>query len=195
MLDVARRRAAAEGITNVTFEQVDAQIHPFPPAAFDVAISRTGTMFFGDAVAGFSNIARAVGPGGRLTLLTWQPIADNEWVRELTGALAAGRDLPGPPADSGPFSLSDPARVRSVLEAAGFADVELDGTSAPMWFGTNADDAYQFVLGLLGWMLHDLDDSGRASALDALRSTVTAHATGDGVTYDSTAWIIRARRR
>jgi SAM-dependent methyltransferase len=194
MLEVARRRAAAEGITNVTFEQVDAQIHPFQPATFDVAISRTGTMFFADAVEAFANIARAVRPGGRLTLLTWQPIADNEWVRELTGALVAGRDLPAPPADRGPFSLSDPDRIRSVLHAAGFADVELDGTSAGMWFGTDADDAYEFVLGLLGWMLDGLDDSGRARALASLRSTVTAHATGDGVTYDSAAWIIRARR-
>src|SRR5688572_25012891 len=29
MLEFARRRAAAEDLTNVTFEQADAQIHPF----------------------------------------------------------------------------------------------------------------------------------------------------------------------
>ena len=60
MLDYARRRAAEEGVTNATFEQVDAQIHPFPPESFDVAISRTGAMFFGDLAAAFTNIGRAL---------------------------------------------------------------------------------------------------------------------------------------
>src|SRR5688572_25991891 len=48
MLDVGRRRAAAAGLPNVAFEQVDAQVHPFDPASFDVVVSRTGAMFFGD---------------------------------------------------------------------------------------------------------------------------------------------------
>ena len=63
MLDYARRRAAEEGVTNVTFEQADAQIHPFEPGAFDVAISRTGAMFFGDHAAAFTNIGRALRSG------------------------------------------------------------------------------------------------------------------------------------
>ena len=195
MIELARRRAAEEGLQNVTFEQADAQIHPFQAEAFDVAISRTGAMFFGDMVAAFTNIGRALRPGGRLTLLTWQPLPRNEWIREFTGALAAGRDRPAPPPDApGPFSLSDPDRVRTILSAAGFTDIELDSTSEGMWFGNDADDAHRFVLGLMGWMLGDLDDAGRKRALDALRSTTAAHETDRGVVYDSAAWLITARR-
>ena len=129
MLEYARRRAAEEGVANASFEQVDAQIHPFPPAAFDVAISRTGAMFFGDLAAAFTNIGRAMVPGGRLVLVTWQPLPANEWIREISGALAAGRDLPAPPPDApGPFALSDPDRVRSILTAAGFTDIELEAS-------------------------------------------------------------------
>jgi SAM-dependent methyltransferase len=195
MLAYARRRAADDGITNVRFEQADAQIHAFEPAAFDIAISRTGAMFFGDPDAAFANIARAVRPGGRLVLTTWQPLAMNPWVGELTGALAAGRDLPGPPAGApGPFGLSDPGRVRDTLGRAGFTGIELDAASTGMWFGADADDAHRFVLGFLGWMLDGLDGAGRARALDGLRATIAAHQTSDGVTYDSAVWIIRALR-
>ena len=138
MIDHARRRAAQEAISNVQFEQVDAQVYAFEPAAFDVAISRTGAMFFGDIVAAFTNIGRALRPSGRLTLLTWQPLPNNEWIRELSTALAAGRDLPAPPPEApSPFALADPDRVRSVLTSAGFADIELDGTTARMWFGND----------------------------------------------------------
>jgi SAM-dependent methyltransferase len=193
MIEYARRRAAAEGIDNARFEQADAQIHPFGAGAFDAAISQTGAMFFGDLTAAFGNISRALRPDGRLILLSWQPLPGNEWVRELTGALAAGRDLASPPADApGPFSLADPERVGTILGPAGFTDIEHRGMIADMWFGNDADDAYRFVLGLLGWMLEGLDDAGRARALDALRSTVAAHETDQGVIYESAAWITRA---
>jgi SAM-dependent methyltransferase len=195
MLDSARNRAAEECVTNVSFAQADVQIHPFEPASFDVAISRTAAMFFGDHVAALRNIGSAVRPGGRLVLLTWQPLAGNEWIREISGALAAGRDLPPPPAEApGPFALSDPGRVRSVLTHAGFTDIELDGTTAGMWFGHDADDAHRFVLGLMAWTLEGLDAVGRARAIDALHATMADHETPDGVLFDSAAWTIRATR-
>jgi SAM-dependent methyltransferase len=195
MVDAARHRADAEGIANATFEQADAQIHPFHPGVFDLVISRTGASFFGDPVAAFRNIGRALRPAGRLAMLTWQSTAQNEWIRELSGALAAGRDLPLPPPGApGPFAFADPEHVRTVLGAAGFTDVELEPVRTEMWFGVDADDAYGFVLGLLDWMLGGLDDAGRTKALDGLRATTVAHETDHGVVYESATWIVRARR-
>lgn len=195
MIALARRLAAGQGLANAHFEQADAQIHPFRAASFDVAISRTGTMFFGDPGAAFANIARALAPGGRLALLAWQGPQANEWIGELSAALAAGRDLPVPPAAApGPFAQADPRAAQAVLAGAGFTHIELDGLREPMWFGSDAEDAYTFVLGLMGWMLADLDDYGRSQALGNLRATVTAHDTGRGVLYQSAAWLIRARR-
>jgi SAM-dependent methyltransferase len=195
MLAVARQRATEEGVANVRFEQVDAQIHPFEPHGFDLALGRTSAMFFADRVAGLTNVGRALRPGGRLVLLTWQAVPHNDWIREFSGALAAGRDLPTPPPEApGPFTLADPEVITGVLGAAGFTDVTLDDSREPMWFGADAGDAYQFVLGLLGWMLEGLDVAARAGALDALRATTAAHQTSDGVVYDSGAWIIRATR-
>jgi SAM-dependent methyltransferase len=195
MIALARRLAAEHGIANARFEQADAQIHPFPAASFDVAISRTGTMFFADPPAAFTNIGRALRPGGRLALLVWQGPQANEWIRELGGALAAGRDMPTPPPGApGPFAQADPQAAQAVLAAAGFTQIEFDGLQEPMWFGTGADDAHRFVLGMLGWMLHGLDDAGRSRALGNLRATVTAHDTGHGCLYQSAAWVIRATR-
>jgi SAM-dependent methyltransferase len=170
-------------------------VQPFARGWFDVAISLTRAMVFGDAVTGFTNIARALLPRGRLVLLTWQGPGPNEWIRELSGALAAGRDLPLPPPEApGPFALSDPDRVRDVLAAAGFTDIESEARHEPMWFGDDPDDAYRFALGLMGWMLQGLDDNGRTRALDNLRRTLTAHDTGHGVLYDSATWTTSAHR-
>lgn len=195
MITLARRLAGAEGLPNARFEQADAQIYPFGQGSFDVAISRTGAMFFGDPHEAFTNIARALRGGGRLALLSWQAPPANEWVTELTTALAAGRDLPAPPPQApGPFALADPSRVRQLLTGAGFTRIEIDPIQAPMWFGASNDDAYDFALGLLGWMLEGLDEDRRAQALAALRATVTAHSTANGVVYNSGTWLIHAQR-
>jgi len=66
MLDLARRRSAEEGLDHVTYEQGDAQVFAFEPEAFDVAMSSFGVMFFDDPEAAFTNVGRAVRPGGRL---------------------------------------------------------------------------------------------------------------------------------
>jgi SAM-dependent methyltransferase len=196
MLALARQTAAAEGLDNVEFQHADAQIHPFESAAFDAVISRMGSMFFGDPVVAFTNLHRALRSGGRLTLLTWQGLADNEWLTEFRAALAIGRELPTPPPDApSPFALSDPDRVRAILGGAGFADIAFQALHEPMSFGSHRDDAFAFVRDLTGWMREGLDDAGRDVALAALEQTIAEHTDDDdGVTYRSATWIITARR-
>ncbi|HEV7792044.1 MAG TPA: class I SAM-dependent methyltransferase [Pseudonocardia sp.] len=195
MIELARRLADREQLANATFQQADAQVHPFPDQHFDLAVSRNGSMFFGDPLAAFTNIARAVRPGGRLVLLTWQPLRVNEWQRVFRTIAAAGRELPVPPPDApGPFSLSDPDRVRGLLTSAGFTGVELRGLNEPMYVGSDPDDAHQFISGQLAGSLNDLDADTRARALDTLRASTVDHQTDRGVVYDSAAWLIEARR-
>jgi len=195
MLALARDAAVAEGLDNVEFRHADAQIHPFGDGEFDTAISRMGSMFFGDPIAAFTNLHRALRPGGRITLLTWQGIADNEWLTEFRAAMAVGRTLPTPPPDApSPFSLSDPERVKSILGEAGFTDVSFQSLHEPISFGPDQDDAFDFVSGLTGWMREGLDDDAAESALATLRTTIAQHTGDHGVTYLSATWIIQAGR-
>lgn len=153
-------------------------------------------MFFGDPVPAFANIARALRPGGRLALLVWQPPDRNAWMGAFGSALAAGRPVPSPPVDApGPFALADRDRVSRILSAAGFCDVTLDSVQAPMSFGSDTEDAFGFVrgLGFTEAMLRDLDEPRRHAALAALRATLAAHDTGQGVHYPSAAWLVRAK--
>jgi SAM-dependent methyltransferase len=195
LLDEARRRSAAEGLTNTEFVQGDAQVHPFPSRAFDVAISRFGTLFFADPPTAFGNIATALRPGGRLALLAWRELAANEWVRLIREALAAGRALPEPtPGRPGAFGLADKSSVHRWLGAAGSGDVETTPLAEPMYLGADIEDSFAFVsqLGLARSLLADLDTTVAAHALDLLRDRLTEHASGDGVLVGSAAWLITA---
>ena len=144
------------------------------PAAFDVAISNTGATFFGDlGRRAHQHRPRACAQADASPSSPGRHWPNNEWVREFTGALAAGRDLPAPPPDAPEPLRAVRPRPRSQHSHAAPASPTSSSKARRegMWFGTDADDAHEFVLGLLGWMLEGLDDAGRARALDALRST------------------------
>ncbi|MDP8924308.1 MAG: methyltransferase domain-containing protein [Chloroflexota bacterium] len=198
MIERARERARAEGLTNVRFELADAQVYPFERAAFDLAISRFGVMFFADPLAAFRNVGRAMRPGGRLALLAWQGLKQNEWLLALRAALAMGRELPEPPVGGpGPFGLADADEVRRILAAAGFGEIHFEDVHEPMCFGSDADDAFAFVrtTGPAKGLLDGLDEAASSRALEALRAMLAAHETREGVLLASRAWLITARRR
>jgi SAM-dependent methyltransferase len=198
MIDRARELAQAEGLRNVTFERADAQAHRFPPEHFDLTISRFGTMFFDDPVAAFGNIGRALRPAGRLVMMVWQGHERNEWDVAIHRSLE-GFDGPvtAAPKGSDPFSLADPTTVEGILDAAGFADVTFTDVHEPIYYGPDVAAALDWVRGFTctNDVLRRLDPVAAERALERLRKMLAAHASGDGIWFDSRAWIVMARRR
>lgn len=195
MLRVAEETAAREGLGNVRFVHGDAQVHPFEPGTFDVAVSRTGAMFFADQVAAFTNVARALRPGGRLALVSWRSAAENEWFTSLVHALRPDLPVIAPPPDApSPFRHADPDVTTSILTAVGFEQVALTPLDAPMYFGRDAEEGFRVVSDLLAWMVREVEPAERVESLARLRGLLQAHETGDGVAMGCAAWLITAAR-
>jgi SAM-dependent methyltransferase len=197
MLTNARARSAADGLTNVTFIQGDAQIHDFEPESFDIIISNAGAMFFDDQVAAFANLRRALRPGGRIALMAWQRLEDNEWLTMLRETLAMGRDLPEPVVGTpGPFGLADRDQVSALLSETGFTDVSFGDVREPMMCAASTEEAFALMSNdaPTRGLLDGLSDAVKATALDRLRSVIAAHETPSGVSFGSGSWLIQARR-
>jgi SAM-dependent methyltransferase len=194
MLERARQLSDDEGLANITFQQADAQVHPFPPTRFDLCISRFGTMFFADPVAAFTNIGSALRPAARLVLLVWQQRDRNEWATTIRQTLTGAAVTPRGP---DPFSLADPTVTEGILAAAGFAEVSFTDVHEPVYYGPDSATALDAVLRLLKYddLLADLDAAAAEQARTRLRTTIDAHDTDGGVYFDSRAWIVTARRR
>ncbi len=129
LLDHARRLAAQT--VNVAYQRADAQTHPFAPA-FDVLISRFGVMFFDDPTSAFANMARALRPGGRVSVVTWAGIDRNPLFSLPLKVAGPWLGPAAPVGDSpGPMAFADIARIAAVLRAAGLADVT--GTPVETW--------------------------------------------------------------
>ncbi|MER6671728.1 methyltransferase domain-containing protein [Streptomyces sp. NPDC000983] len=195
MLERARRDAAADGLDNVTFEQGDAQVHRFAGRGFDVLISRGGFMFFTDHAAAFTRLREALVPTGRLAFLGPRPAGpDSDYARATAALSPFLREAS--PAARGMGSLLDPARIREVLAAGGFTEIEVVPFDAPMTFGADADEAVDFLFSM-GPSRHNLRDVDpatvtrvRAEVHEALREFETE----DGVRIPGSVWIVTARR-
>jgi SAM-dependent methyltransferase len=196
-LERARRLAAAEGLRNVTYELADAEVHDFRPDDFDAVISRFGTMFFRNPVAAFRNLARASRRDGRLVMMVWQAAERNEWAMAIHRSLAADGTAPGGDPAQDPFSLGDPSTVAAILQDAGFGDTAFLDVHEPVYYGPDVETAYGIVRSMKGTsdLLAPLGARDAERALERLRAVIGAHATSEGVLFDSRAWIVRARRR
>lgn len=122
MVEVARRRSMELGLANVEHRVIDAEEIPLDDDAVDGVLCRFGFMLMPDPAAALAETRRVLRPGGRLALAVWSIAARNPWVA-IAGRILAGRGLTPPPEPGAPgmFMLADEARLRELLEDAGFS--------------------------------------------------------------------------
>ncbi len=133
---------------NVTLLQGDAQVFAFTPAAFDVAASRMGVMFFADPVAAFRNIGGALRPGGRLVFACWAPLAENQhWLISYDIALRhLGPPPPSTAHEPGPLAFGNPDYIRRILAEAGFAAITVERAHPTITGGSPEEEARQALM-------------------------------------------------
>ena len=124
MLDVAARRARAQGVANIETTVCSADDLPFEDAAFDGVSVRFGYMFFPDMAKATAEFARVLKPGGRLCASVWVKPDENPWTAIAMQAIATEVEL-APPDPDGPnmFRCAAPGHVGALYEAAGLRDV------------------------------------------------------------------------
>jgi len=210
MLARARERAAEAGLRQVEFVAADVQTAALgkglspreaETADFDAAFSRFGVMFFSAPERAFANVRRALRPGGRLGFVCWRAVAENAWVGVPMRAAAEVLTLPPPPTPDapGPFSFADAARVRRILEAAGFEAVTLEPADLAMTpAGGDPDRASELFLDI-GPLGHALREAGagpelRARVREAVRKAFEPHVRAGRVELGSAVWLVQARR-
>ena len=124
MLDIAARRAAAQGVVNIETRVCSADDLPFDDATFDGVSVRFGYMFFPDMAKATAEFARVLKPGGRLCSSVWVKPEENPWTSIAMQAIATEAEV-APPDPDRPhmFRCAAPGYVRALYEGAGLRDV------------------------------------------------------------------------
>jgi SAM-dependent methyltransferase len=199
MLAAARERISQSALSNITLLRADAQVHAFEPNRFDLIASRFGVMFFADPVAAFRNLLGAARPGGRLCFACWAALAENRhWLIPYEVALRhLGPPAPKPPHAPGPLAFSDPEYVRSVLERAGYRDVEIR-RETPEIIGASPQEeaAHACIMGPSGRLIEEKKPQERVRELikQEMTKAFVAYAKGGDMVLPSTIFLVAARR-
>ena len=77
--------------------------------------------------------------------------------------------------------------MRGPLAGAGFESIGFTSIEEPVWFGADAEAAYEFVgeIGIVKGLSDGLDPDTKAAAHEQLRAAIQAHETPEGVRFDS----------
>lgn len=196
MTAIARQRMFELGIRNAEVVNADAETYVFAPKDRDLLFSRFGAMFFSDPVAATANLWRATRVGGRLCWVVYRELNANPW---FTVPLLAASPLLPDAADAAAaatrtFSLADPNRVRHILAAGGWRDVNLTRHDVTLNLGSldNADAAADLV-SWMGPLARRLQDAvARAAVLPAVAAALREHAREDVIALTASVWVIGA---
>lgn len=161
MVAVARRRADELGLDNVETRVLDGADMDVADDSVDGIICRWGFMLMLDPQAAMDECRRVLKNNGRLALSVWGAPEKNPWVT-ITGITIAqlGYQLDRDPFGlGGMFSLARHDTLRSMLETAGFSDIEIEEMPVD-WSHGSFDDFWTYqtdVSGSISTFVKELD--------------------------------------
>lgn len=196
MIALARERAEREPST-ATFVCDDVETHAFAPASFATIVSRFGVMFFPDPVRAFTNLRNAGQPGAELRFVAWRSPGENPF---MTAAERAAAPLlpelpPRNPDGPGQFAFADEAKVRTILDASGWTEIEIRPIDLECAFAESELMRYVSRLGPIGRILAMADEATRAAIVPQVRAAFDPYVRRDEVRFTAACWNVAARAR
>jgi SAM-dependent methyltransferase len=127
MAEIARRRSAELGLTNVEYRILDAEQIGLADDSVDGVLCRWGYMLMPEPAAALAETGRVLRCGGRLAFAVWSSGERNPWISVAARILVAHGYMPAPePGEPGMFVLGDQELLRQLVEKAGFANVRIE---------------------------------------------------------------------
>jgi len=195
---LARAKEVAPAGAPLEFALADATVHAFQPSSFDLLVSRFGVMFFAEPALSFTNLRKALRPGGRMAFACWRTPRDNPWL--MVPLMAVYQHVPKMPElgpeDPGPFSFAKEERVGRILAEAGFSSIafERHDLSLDVAAGRGLDVAVSTAINM-GPASRALDGHPPETieaATASIRTALTPFARGDTVPLGASIWIVTA---
>jgi ubiquinone/menaquinone biosynthesis C-methylase UbiE len=132
MLERARRKVAAAGLTNVEFREGEAEHLDVEDQRFDVVLCASALFFVPDMLAALQEWHRVLKPGGQVGFSGWGPRPrESVWDLLVTRLEQYGVSRPALGQ-----RLEEPETCRRLLHEAGFGQIEVQSEQLGYYFRT-----------------------------------------------------------
>ncbi|MGI9584935.1 MAG: class I SAM-dependent methyltransferase [Acidimicrobiia bacterium] len=185
MLAIAQS-ISAERQDGLSWDEASALDLPYAADRFDAAICQQGAQFFPDPVAGLTEIARVVRPGGRIGATVWSDMIDSPY-------LLANVEIPiqmlGQEPDSVVFT-STADEMTSWFDGAGLTDVVVEKVIVDVSLPPLAE-YFPAHMKALPWgeAFFAVAPEVRAAAMADLDERMADYRTPTGVTVPFASWL------
>jgi SAM-dependent methyltransferase len=165
-VEIARRRVPSADV-----RIGDLQFLPYDDASLDVVMGFNSFQYAADPSAALAEASRVLRPGGRLAMMVWGPQEECE----IAGHLLALRPLmPPPPPDApGPFALSEPGALRTLVSEAGL-DVDIVADAAGPFVYPTEEIAMRALLSS-GPAVNIMRHAGEQAVAGAIRGAIAEY--------------------
>jgi len=157
MLQIAKQRAASEGLTNIAFQVVeDENLSMFQDNTFDSVVCRNGLMFMPDPVKALTAFLRVLKPDGKASVTVWgspekAPVM-SMFMKTISKHVPEMKPPP-PGTPGGPFAIPSIDMLRGLFSRAGFSDFSATTTEATGVETYNAEEFWQGMTEVVGFLV------------------------------------------
>jgi SAM-dependent methyltransferase len=198
MLALGREWAAALGLQNIDFREMDAEAPDLPENSFEIVLCRFGLMYLPNPQVALERLHQLLVPDGRLVAAVWgspHKVPFARWPMEVAIRVL---QVPAPPPQMpGPFSLADPHQLEQLLTQAGFTAVHTEPMLLTLEWAS-VDDYTRFQQAILtgfNTMLAKFPAERQAEVWQAIAEAAGQSMTPDGTCRTENELILAVGRR
>jgi enediyne biosynthesis protein CalE5 len=197
MLAVARRKATALGLANVTFRTGDATTLPFEANSFDAMTSRFCLMFLPEIPKAAAEIVRVLKPGSWVAVAVWSAPDKNPSISLSMEAVKKVVELPQPdPTAPGIFRLAKSGDLAGMMQQAGLIDVAEQEFLAE-WSYASADEYYTSLMEIAAPVQNLMATLSAAHVQEVKRLIIqaaTSYQRGNSIIFPLAVRMVAARK-
>lgn len=145
MLEVAKQKVRADD--RLSWECADAIALPYEAGKFDSVVGQFGVMFYKNKPKSYQEVFRVLKKGGVYIFNTWNSMANNPIIEEVTVALDDYFGNDAPDFYNVPFSYYDPKDIKSDMAESGFSKIDISVVKVNGFSDTAANAAKGLLQG------------------------------------------------
>ncbi|MFI5304415.1 MAG: class I SAM-dependent methyltransferase [Nitrospiria bacterium] len=197
MLQVARKKAAKLGLTNISFHAGDVTSLAYDNQSFDAVISRFCLMFLPEIPKAVGEIARVLKPGAYFAAAVWAAPEQNPYLNLAMDAIKKFTQLPPPdPNQPGIFRLSREGDLIGMTKGAGLIGISDDAVEGISVF-KDPDEFHVSLMDLaapIQNLITQFSPAQKVAVEKEIKSQVARYAVGKEIQIPMTIRIVVARK-
>lgn len=196
LLEMAREKAAREGLSNLDLRAMNAEeLDDIPPAHFHAATVRWGLMYMEAPIAALENARRALSEDGVLVAALWAEPERAPYYSLPMRILERYRSVPSiDPEVPSPFRFADPDRIERDFGRAGLALDHVEEMDIPVFEAEATAEVVEWVRALaLTKLLNDVPESDQQAWAEEFEAELESTRTDGVIRVGGVTRIVRAR--